>query len=91
MRPPAVRRDLRRRRIGRVDSADLGFGSGWTLLVLAATFMAGVVLAASQLRGRSDPPPAPQDPQAAVTDGVLVGLGRSWCFFPAWSAPPPAR
>ena len=59
------------------------FGFGWTLLVLAATFMVGVVLAASQLRGQvGSLRRRRRDPQAAVTDGVLVGLGSFLVFLP---------
>lgn len=66
-------------------------GLGWTLLVLAATFMAGVVLAASQLRGqvgaiRRGPSGSIRskgaNPQRAVADGVLVGVGSFLVFLP---------
>lgn len=58
-------------------------GLGWTLVVLAATFMVGVVLAASQLkdqvgalrRGRANP-------QGAIADGALVGIGSFLVFLP---------
>lgn len=59
------------------------FGLGWTFVILAATFMAGVVLAGSQMknqlaglrRGRTNP-------RAAATDGALVGLGTALVFLP---------
>lgn len=59
------------------------FGLGWTLVVLAATFMLGVLLAASQLRGQVGALRRRRtDPQAAMTDGVLVGLGSFLVFLP---------
>lgn len=58
-------------------------GLGWTLLVLAATFMVGVVLAASQLKGQVGAIRRRRgNAQAAVTDGVLVGLGSFLVFLP---------
>ena len=59
------------------------FGLGWTLLVLIATFLAGVLLAGSQLRGqRAALRRAGTDPRSAITDGVLVGLGAFLVFIP---------
>lgn len=58
-------------------------GLGWTLVVVAATFMAGVLLAASQFRGQlAAARRAGADPRAAVTDGVLVTLGSFLVFLP---------
>lgn len=58
-------------------------GLGWTLLVLAATFILGVTLAASQVRGQfAAVRRARNNPQGAVTDGVLVGLGSLLVFLP---------
>lgn len=59
------------------------FGLGWTLLVLFATFLAGMVLAGSQLRGhRAALRRAGTDPRSAITEGVLVGLGAFLVFIP---------
>ncbi|MEI6253119.1 MAG: FxsA family protein [Mycobacteriaceae bacterium] len=58
-------------------------GLGWTLVVIAATFMLGVVLAASQLKGQvGSIRRARTNPQAAAADGVLVGLGSFLVFLP---------
>lgn len=58
-------------------------GIGWTLLVLAATFIVGVVLAASQLKGQvGSLRRARGNPQGAVTDGVLVAAGSLLVFLP---------
>lgn len=58
-------------------------GIGWTLLVLAATFIVGVVLAASQLKGQVGALRRPRgNPQSAVTDGVLVAAGSFLVFLP---------
>ena len=58
-------------------------GVGWTLVVVAATFMAGVLLVASQVRGQlAAARRAGIDPRAAVTDGVLVALGSFLVFLP---------
>jgi UPF0716 protein FxsA len=58
-------------------------GLGWTLVALAATFMVGVVLAASQLKGQvGSIRRARTNPQGAVADGVLVGLGSFLVFLP---------
>ena len=58
-------------------------GLGWTLLVLAATFMVGMVLAATQLKGQVGAMRRSRaNPQGAVADGVLVGLGSFLMFIP---------
>ena len=66
-------------------------GLGWTLLVLAATFMVGMVLAATQLKGQvgsirrsrgGSTGRSRANPQGAVADGVLVGLGSFLVFIP---------
>lgn len=58
-------------------------GLGWTLVVLAATFMMGVVLAASQLKAQAGSIRRRRGtPQGAATDGVLVGLGAFLVFLP---------
>ncbi|MFN8073479.1 MAG: FxsA family protein [Mycobacterium sp.] len=58
-------------------------GIGWTLLVLAATFIVGVVLAATQLKGQVGAlRQARGNPQGAVTDGVLVAAGSFLVFLP---------
>ena len=58
-------------------------GVGWTLVVVAATFMAGVLLVASQVRGQlAAARRAGTDARAAVTDGVLVALGSFLVFLP---------
>ena len=58
------------------------FGLGWTLLVLFVTFLAGMVLAGSQLRGqRAALRRAGTDPRSAITEGVLVGLGAFLVFI----------
>ena len=67
-------------------------GLGWTLATLAATFMVGVVLAASQLKGQVGrsgglgPIRRARRPTAS-----WWGWGRFWCSCRAWSAPPRAR
>lgn len=59
------------------------FGLGWALVVLAATFMVGVLLAASQIKGQVVAARRRRTtPQAAVADGVLVGLGSFLVFLP---------
>lgn len=64
------------------------FGLGWTLVAVAATFMMGVLLAASQVKGqfvavrRARSNLARSNPQTAVADGVLVGLGSFLVFLP---------
>lgn len=62
-------------------------GVGWALVVLAATFIVGVVLAATQVkgqvgRGRLLLRQARRDPSGAVADGVLVGLGSGLVLLP---------
>ena len=58
-------------------------GLGWTLVLLAVTFMVGVVLAASQLKGQvAAVRRTRRNPQRAVADGVLVGLGSFLVFLP---------
>lgn len=64
------------------------FGLGWTLVIVAATFMVGVLLAASQVKGqfvavrRAGSNRARSNPEAAVADGLLVGLGSFLVFLP---------
>lgn len=60
-------------------------GFGWTVLLLAGTFLLGLVLAGSQLRRhirrlRSGLTVA--DAQGAVTDSVLVALGTVLVVIP---------
>lgn len=58
-------------------------GLGWALLVVAATFAVGVLLAASQLKGQiAAVRQARRNPQGAVTDGVLVGFGSALVLLP---------
>ena len=58
-------------------------GLGWAMLVLAATFMGGVLLAASQVKGQvAAARRSRSTPQGAVADGVLVGLGSFLVFLP---------
>ena len=64
------------------------FGLGWTLVIVAATFMTGVLLAASQVKGqfaavrRAGSIRAGSNPETAVADGVLVALGSFLVFLP---------
>ncbi|MGI9125986.1 MAG: FxsA family protein [Mycobacterium sp.] len=59
------------------------FGLGWTLIVLAVTFMVGIVLAASQVKGQvAAVRRARSNPKGAMTDGVLVGVGSFLVFMP---------
>ena len=58
-------------------------GLGWTLLLVLATFFVGIALAGSQvkrqvrrLRGGT------ADPQGALTDGALIGLGTVLVVVP---------
>lgn len=58
-------------------------GLGWTLLLVLATFFLGIALAGSQvkrqvrrLRGGTT------DPQGALTDGALIGLGTVLVVVP---------
>jgi UPF0716 protein FxsA len=61
-------------------------GFGWTVLLVLGTFLAGLVLAGSQVRrqlarlqrGLNDP----AGPKGAVTDGALVALGTVLVFIP---------
>ena len=58
-------------------------GLGWTLVVLAATFMVGVVLAAAQLKRQVGAiRRARANPQAVAADSVVVGLGSILVFLP---------
>lgn len=63
------------------------FGLGWTLLILAVTFMVGVLLAASGLKAQFSGRlgamrRARRDPHRAVTDGALVAAGSFLVFLP---------
>jgi UPF0716 protein FxsA len=59
------------------------FGWGWTLLVLLATFVVGVLLAGTQLKGQLRAlRRAPNVSRGVVTDGVLVGLGAFLVVLP---------
>lgn len=58
-------------------------GLGWAMVVLAVTFLVGMVLAASQVKGQVGAVrKARANPRGAVTDGVLVGLGSVLVFLP---------
>lgn len=58
-------------------------GLGWTLVVLAVAFLAGLILSASQVKRQVNAiRRARANPKAAVTDGVLVGLGSFLVFLP---------
>ncbi len=58
-------------------------GLGWTLVVLTASFAAGVLLAATQLKRQFTAlREARTDPQTAVADGMLVGLGTFLVLLP---------
>lgn len=63
-------------------------GLGWALVMLAATFMVGVLLVASQVRGqitaarRSRTGLRSGDGTARIADGVLVGAGSFLVFLP---------
>jgi UPF0716 protein FxsA len=60
-----------------------GVGLGWALVVVAATFAVGVLLAASQLKGQvAAVRRARRNPHGAVTDGVLVGFGSALVLLP---------
>ncbi len=60
-----------------------GFGLGWALVVVAATFMVGVLLAASGLKGQVGAMRrARRDPHGAVADTALVGVGSFLVFLP---------
>ena len=78
-------RPVRRRQLTAVILLTWAVGIGWTLLVLAATFIVGVVLAANAAQGPGGRPPAGRgNPQGAVTDGVLVAAGSFLVFLPGW-------
>lgn len=61
-------------------------GLGWALVTLAAIFMAGVLLAASQVRGQITAARRAGlrsgDGTARIADGVLVGTGSFLVFLP---------
>lgn len=58
-------------------------GLGWALVVLAATFLGGVLLAASQVKSHvAAVRRSRRNPQGAVADSVLVGLGSLLVFLP---------
>jgi len=55
----------------------------WALIVVAVTFVVGALLSATQLKGQvAALRRAGRNPQGAVTDGVLVGLGSVLVFLP---------
>lgn len=56
-------------------------GLGWALVVLAATFLGGVLLAASQVKSQVAAVRR-RNAQGAVADGMLVGLGAVLVFLP---------
>jgi len=59
------------------------FGWGWALLVLIVTFLVGAVLASTQLKGQvAALRHSRRDPQGAVADGMLVGVGAFLVFIP---------
>lgn len=58
------------------------FGLGWTLLIVATAFMAGVLLAGSQLKDQVARIKRGRSPRSAATDGALVGLGTALVFMP---------
>ncbi|MGV0993340.1 MAG: FxsA family protein [Mycobacterium sp.] len=59
------------------------FGLGWTLVVLATTFMAGVLMSAAQVKGQFAAVRGRRvTPQGAMADGVLVGIGSFLVFLP---------
>jgi len=58
-------------------------GLGWTMVVVAVTFLVGMMLAASQVKGQVGAiRKARVNPKGAMTDGVLVGLGSLLVFLP---------
>jgi UPF0716 protein FxsA len=66
-------------------TATIGFG--WTVLILAATFVLGLALAGSQLkrhirRLRAGLNDGMSDPRGAVSDSVLVALGAVLVAIP---------
>ena len=59
------------------------FGWGWAILVLIGTFLAGVLLAGTQLKGQLRALRRAESVSGgAVTDGVLVGLGAFLVVLP---------
>jgi len=58
------------------------FGWGWALLVLVATFLAGVLLAGTQLKGQLRALRGGNISRGTVTDGALVGLGAVLVLVP---------
>lgn len=59
------------------------FGVGWALLIMAVSFMMGVVLAASGVKGQvAALRRARRNPHGAVADGALVGVGSFLVFLP---------
>lgn len=59
------------------------FGLGWTVLIMAVVFGIGLLLAASGLKGQVGAVRrARRNPHAAMTDGVLVGLGSFLVLLP---------
>ena len=59
------------------------FGWGWALLALTVTFLVGAVLASTQLKGQvAALRQTRRNPQGAVADGMLVGLGTFLVFIP---------
>lgn len=56
-------------------------GLGWTLATLAGLFLAGIVLAAAQVKAQFTRL-ARTDPRTAVTDGALAGLGTVLIVVP---------
>ena len=59
------------------------FGWGWAILVLIGTFLAGVLLAGTQLKGQLRALRRVGNVSGgAVTDGVLVGLGAFLVVLP---------
>jgi len=58
-------------------------GIGWTALLLLATFAIGLVLAGSQVKRHFRRLPNGFDnPQGALTDGALIGLGTLLVVIP---------
>lgn len=59
------------------------FGLGWTLVILAGVFLAGLVLAGSQLRAQLRTLSTTRtDPGRAAADGALVGAGAFLVLLP---------
>jgi UPF0716 protein FxsA len=58
-------------------------GLGWTVVLLAATFLVGALLAASQVKGQlAAVRRARRNPQGAVADGALVAAGSFLVLVP---------